>query len=315
MPNQNEAQLTGRRGERWFVSRLPPTWIFQPPLEDVGVDGVVVICSSGPLNGLEFRVQIKSSRKWRTSENFIVLKNVKTSSFRYWVTGFTPTLLVLYETSTDQAYFSWANQLLSDKVNLLSASEKEVSLRVPMTSPVDEAAWDRIGHQVLAMNSVLFRRMMMSGTTLLFLRALNALSQAAKGLYVVQHARPRPGERTADQEALMQELEVTCHRDVVRAMRSLADEIDSAGGGVTGFREYAETYKRQCDAIIEGFGNIAASPDRIQECQIAPEGLAYYRNGFMHSLIDTIHQLTEAAVRVGGRTTGSNSDAALRNDV
>jgi hypothetical protein len=96
MPNQNEAQLTGRRGERWFVSRLPPTWIFQPPLEDVGVDGVVVICSSGPLNGLEFRVQIKSSRKWRTSENFIVLKNVKTSSFRYWVTGFTPTLLVLY---------------------------------------------------------------------------------------------------------------------------------------------------------------------------------------------------------------------------
>jgi len=134
MPNQNEAQLTGRQGEWWFVGQLPSTWILQSPLEDVGVDGVVVICDASALNGLEFRVQIKSSRKWRTEKDFIVLKNVKTTPLLYWVTGFTPTLMVLYETSTDRGFCAWANQLLFDKANLLFCSELE-AMKQPLYDP------------------------------------------------------------------------------------------------------------------------------------------------------------------------------------
>jgi hypothetical protein len=94
MPKSSTPQETGRLGERWFVSKLPASWIFQPPHEDVGIDGVVVICEPGQCNGLEFRVQVKASAQFRRKEGRIVIPDVKHSAMQYWVTGFTPTLLV-----------------------------------------------------------------------------------------------------------------------------------------------------------------------------------------------------------------------------
>src|SRR5437867_3498560 len=109
MPRQVKSQSVGRQGERWFEGLLPSTWILQPPKDDVGVDGVVVICEDGPLNGLEFRVQVKTSDKWTVSGDFISVRNVKRDSALYWITGFTPTLLVLHEVSTGRGAFAWAN--------------------------------------------------------------------------------------------------------------------------------------------------------------------------------------------------------------
>jgi Domain of unknown function (DUF4365) len=175
MPNQNQAQLTGRQGERWFIGQLPSSWIFQPPMEDIGIDGLVVICAPGNFNGLEFRVQIKSSRKWTVKDGSMVLRNIKSASLRYWVTGFTPTLLILYETSTDRGFCAWANQILADKTGLLSGEESEISLHVPMTSPVDEKAWERIGNEVAGLSAVLGRRISLAGSVTPFLRALHVL--------------------------------------------------------------------------------------------------------------------------------------------
>jgi hypothetical protein len=76
---QNKAQQIGRAGVRWFAQRpttqqLPTNWIIQPPHEDVGINGVVVISENSPSNGLEFRVQIKSSLSWNSSADSISLR-------------------------------------------------------------------------------------------------------------------------------------------------------------------------------------------------------------------------------------------------
>jgi len=288
-------------------------------MEDIGIDGVVVICSPGKFNGLEFRVQIKSNQKWTIKDNSIVVRNVKPASLRYWITGFTPTLIVLYETTTDRGFCAWANQVLADKTKLLSSEENEISLHIPMISPIDGNIWERIGHEVAGLSAVVGRRISMAGSVAPYLRALHVLSGAAKALYFVQQAHPKPGFRTEEQEALMLELEIVSHRDVIREMRALADDADSCGGDVIGFREYADNYKELCSTAIKDFDSIIQNPDVIRDCNVSPEGIAQHRNGFMHSLIDAIHQLAEAAAGVrpreddvqekGPTEAGPNSEA------
>ena len=89
MLKQTEGQRTGREGERWFHNALPTNWILQPPLDDVGADGVVVICEDGPLNGTEFRIQVKSSKQWPIRDGMCCIRGVRRDAVMYWLTGFT----------------------------------------------------------------------------------------------------------------------------------------------------------------------------------------------------------------------------------
>jgi hypothetical protein len=58
------SQSLGNKGEQWFPAQLPEYWHFQKPTNDLGIDGVVVIAEQNSSNGIEFRVQIKSSKDW-----------------------------------------------------------------------------------------------------------------------------------------------------------------------------------------------------------------------------------------------------------
>ena len=101
---QSEAQALGRKGECWFQNQLPKHWIFQRPSEDIGIDGVVVIAEPGELNGAEFRVQVKSSRKWPVQEDRLLLR-ARRASVQQWIAGLSPGMLVLYEEDTDMGFY------------------------------------------------------------------------------------------------------------------------------------------------------------------------------------------------------------------
>lgn len=64
MSTLSEGQIRGDLGERWFAAHLPRGWLLQRPTTDIGVDGLVVVCEPGALNGIEFRVQIKTSKSF-----------------------------------------------------------------------------------------------------------------------------------------------------------------------------------------------------------------------------------------------------------
>jgi len=167
---QIQAQQIGRAGKRWFAQQLPTNWIFQPPHEDVGIDGVVVISEDSPSNGLEFRVQIKSSFNWATSEDAVSLR-VKKNSLIYWLTGFTPTLLILYDARNHAGYCSWVNQLIFDDISTLERNTKTVTLQIPIFQRIDTTTWSRISLQLAALNRRIARRVTVSvvlGTVYLF---------------------------------------------------------------------------------------------------------------------------------------------------
>ncbi len=289
-------------GERWFVSQLPPNWVFQPPLDDVGLDGVVVICEPGPLNGTEFRVQIKSSARWVVRNNSVVLTGLKRSAIRYWVTGFTPTLVIVYETSSNRGYCAWANQLLARRTEVLEEDEGATSLEIPMRIPIDGAVWNIVSAQVSGISIALGRNLILAERVVPFLRALNVLSGALKGLYFAQAARPKEPDRTEEQRRLISELEITCHRDVVRGIVTLDQEIQSSGASFDGLKQYAAEYVQRCGGFIKGFQELVDAGDKRLSCDFAPEGLAHERPAMMNSIANAMHELTQAAVMAARKT-------------
>lgn len=120
MPQQSEAQILGDAGELWFQTQLPPGWIPQPPKRDVGVDFVVVICEAGPLNGHEFRVQVKTSKQFNAANNAVVITGVKRSTIDYWFTSPVPTMVVAYDHGQRRGYYRWHSDLFHELSKLQS---------------------------------------------------------------------------------------------------------------------------------------------------------------------------------------------------
>jgi hypothetical protein len=106
MIKHTNAQAVGVKGEQWFPAQLPKYWIPQKPTYDLGVDLTVVITEQNEFNGLEFRVQIKSSAAWKRDGNSIVLSGIKRTTARSWAAGSSPTLLVFYDESLSRAFVS-----------------------------------------------------------------------------------------------------------------------------------------------------------------------------------------------------------------
>ena len=136
MPRQTKSQAIGREGEKWFFAQLPSTWIPQRPSEDVGVDALVVICEDGPLNGLEFRVQIKSNETWTIKDGEIIVKGFRRESLLDLIHGFTPALLV----SEDECLAAFpavrlAIELILD--NMLEEHERNIKLKSAAQSIAD----------------------------------------------------------------------------------------------------------------------------------------------------------------------------------
>src|ERR1035437_4363722 len=104
MIKQTNAQALGVKGEQWFAAQLPKLWIPQKPTYDLGVDLSVVITEQNEFNGLEFRVQIKSSAMWKREGEAIVLGGIKRATARSWAAGVSPTLLAFYDESLNGGF-------------------------------------------------------------------------------------------------------------------------------------------------------------------------------------------------------------------
>ncbi len=298
MPKQVKAQSVGRQGERWFEGLLPPTWILQPPKDDVGVDGIVVICEDGSLNGLEFRVQVKTSSRWTVKDDEVLIRNVKRDTALYWITGFTPTLLVLHEISTGRGIFAWANQVLGGHKRFATRKDKTVSLHVPLRQELRRDSWPQIGQELRALNGMLARRLVSSGKAVPLLRAVHALAEAIHGFDFAANATKDGQPIAGDDAKLLWQLEVSCHRDVVRALHALTTDLDGSGAGVDGLSEFTAEYSNKCSGFITRFDEIVADPDKLRNLQVNVAEMAMKRAGFTRSLVDAIRQLTAIGLQV-----------------
>ena len=241
----------------------------------------------------------------------IILKRIKGSSLRYWVTGFTPTLIVTYETSTNLGFCAWANQLVATKTEDLKDKNGLVTLEIPMRTKIDSSVWDQIRIQISGISAALGRSLLIAERSIPFLRAINELSGAVKGLYFAQAAESKEPERTEEQKELLSELEIMCHRDVVRSILALEKDLRLSGISIGGLTEYASEYTERCSTFIKEFKQLLHTDNQRINCTFAPEGLVQNRPAMMNSIVSAIHELTQGAVRA---TENFNEESEKESD-
>ncbi|MBI2920100.1 MAG: DUF4365 domain-containing protein [Planctomycetes bacterium] len=300
MPKQTRSQTIGREGEKWFEAQLPPSWIPQRPTEDVGVDALVVICEDNALNGLEFRVQIKSTSTWRIRDQHILLSFARHSLIDL-IQGFTPALLVTYESSTRRGFCFWMNQIVGKDLSLLNPRRKSVTLSIPMTRPVAGELWPRLGQEVRGLSAAVGRRVALAGRSFPILAFVHAMSEALRNFDFVAHHWSASDETSDEQAAVLHALEVSSHRDVVRAIVELSASLPPGFNPIVGLDDFAEGWIQTCESFVPGFRDLVNNhdpdlSDKVLSVRVDHDRMAAKRIGLIRSILDAQVQITKLGV-------------------
>ena len=309
MPKQTESQAIGQEGERWFAAQLPSTWIPQLPSLDVGVDMLVVICEDGPLNGLEFRVQVKSTRTFHRKDKAIVVRGFPTRSLVDLVQGFTPALLVLYESDTKTGFCYWMNQLLAADTSLLTSTNETVTLHVPMTRPVVPELWPKIGNEVQGIMASVGQRVTMSELLLPLLEATHKLMQS---LHLIDLCANGTGGNVPPEDLL--HAEVTAHKEIVTTLLALDADLEEIGGPIVGIKKTAERYVQSCEEFVKGFTGFVEHSGPGYEYQVAPQLMYAYRVEAFRAVTQIVSKLSLLSLEGAKSRQKAKANKAIDSD-
>lgn len=297
MPRQSEQQLTGREGERWFQSQLPNGWVLQRPTEDIGLDGVVVISDGSQYDGLEFRVQVKSSQHWNENESGILVKNLNRESVLYWLTGLTPTLLILYCNRTKSAHWYWANRLFADRRELLAGATHAIQARIPADNPLTKDSWGNIANDIAAIQSSIAETFNTAHGSRVVFQLLHSMHSALQGIYYAT-AKLKDGRTISPEgERLSDHLELISYRDFILALREFAARMRADSSGYAWFTALADGYQSRCAEFVRPIEALLTSSDEHGiSAELCREDMLANREALMGAIIDTLHTITKARI-------------------
>ena len=307
MPKQNKAQETGRLGERWFPQQLPANWLFQPPHEDVGVDGVVVICDDSPSNGLEFRVQIKSSERWNVQDERLVVR-VKRESLNYWLSGFSPTLLVLYETASNTGWCTWVNQIVAEDLSVLKDNAKTVSLQVPVAHRLDASIWKPLSRQLHSLNLRIAKRIMVAGAALPIIEATHSLMQSLHLIDLCASGRQEDSDDRSQNELV--DAEMTAHKSIALALLKLDEDLRNADSPIIGIKDSAQRYISDCTKFIVKFPAFVRHSGPGFTTQVNLQALVNFRPEAMRAVTQIVGKLSSLSLDIA-RESLANQHAGV----
>jgi hypothetical protein len=311
MPRQNKAQETGRLGERWFPQQLPANWIFQPPHEDVGIDGVVVICDDSPSNGLEFRVQIKSSERWEIQDESVLVR-VKRESLIYWLAGFSPTLLVLYETASNTGWCAWVNQVIAEDISALKGEAKTISLRVPVAHTLHASIWEPLSRQLHALNLRIAKRIIVAGAALPVLEATRSLMQSLHLIDLCANGRQEDSDDVPQTDLV--NAEITAHKEIVEALLKLDRELSDARASIIGIKDSAKRYSDNCAKFIVDFHGFVKHSGPGFTTKIDIRAMIDYRAEAMRAVTQIVGKLSALSLDVARESAALQHTSAPPGD-
>ena len=257
MPKQTNSNIIGRRGERWFQNQLPSEWVFQTPSEDIGVDGLVVVLDEGEINGIEFRVQIKSSANFKETHNEIKISGIKRSTLLYWIHNPTPTLLVAYNDITKIGYCGWIDDILYDSKSTLSLTKELISFSIPKDKPIISDIWDEIRKDLKQ-----FRRSLKSAY---FEREYTfpysyRISDILLRLNMNETMRTKDGsEFTQSQLQLLWTVELKSYEDFYLLLIEIEKNIHQNSPFAAPIKTYKREFKKICDTFFFNFDEVLSN--------------------------------------------------------
>lgn len=253
MPNFSDAQETGARGELWFEFNLPPKWLLQPPKTDVGIDGTVVICDSSNLNGLEFRVQIKSSKQWKRRNRSRYVLRLKTATIKYWFSNPLPLLLVFYDAKSQTADYAWHDALASEVDVRHLSSNREVTVTIRASGSLDSTGWKSVGGDVEIYYDRIAEALREARTAFVVRKLINKLVQSLKALNEIQHLLLSCPNRTEEQKMLIGLTDLVSHRDAVLALKEFKDTLPLTTPAVEVIERQIRSYQQIVSSYASDF--------------------------------------------------------------
>jgi hypothetical protein len=291
MRKQTESQVLGREGERWFQSILPSQWIYQCPSEDFGIDGIVAIGDDNAVTPYEFGVQIKTSTNWSTKDGHIAVP-VKLDTVRYWVARIVPTLLALYDPTGKIGYYAWIPQLVS-RSDLADDSRSTLTLRVSVSSVLDESSWPPIRQKALQYYDRLASAFIKRSVLASVLRTVHSLAQAVQWLNSIAFTVVD----SENEHKRIGLLEVAAHRHVLTAVKRLASQINADSELRKVLDSAAETYYSLCAAFVHPAEELLDERTRTFAVWLGEEKAKELRPQLISIVTELLVGLTSLAAR------------------
>ena len=137
-PERPNNHILETESSKFFQNQVPNDWYIDKPDHDYGIDFNVNIVINNQVTGLNFSVQLKSTKSSKNKDSVSI--TLKHSTLGLFNTRLEPILLVTYIQDEKKAYWYWYNDLHID----LTSSQKTYKIRIPKANLLSSINWDRI---------------------------------------------------------------------------------------------------------------------------------------------------------------------------
>ncbi|WP_345947659.1 DUF4365 domain-containing protein [Mucilaginibacter sp. PAMB04274] len=141
-PVRDTNHVLSNRSRKYFDRFLPDSWVATVPQEDYGIDFYVDIVIDGKVSGLNFSVQLKSTANGKSSKHVSAI--LKRSTLGFLRVRLEPVMVVVYEESSDEAYWCWLTNGMYD----LSNGHDTYSIPVTRQNKWSKMDWNELTKHV-----------------------------------------------------------------------------------------------------------------------------------------------------------------------
>lgn len=244
MRKQSQSQITGREGERWFASVLPPEWSIQRTFEDFGLDAIIAVGDKAHVTAYEFGVQIKSSSRFNRVGERVVVPQISRDMVLYWSRKFFPTLLVAYDVKNKIGYFDWVSNLIEP--DHIVSGRQNLFLHVPQVRVISPECWPIIKAELVQFHAEFSTALR---ATREILPVATEFAAMLRNLCVSDTA-----DRLAREGLVLYTMaQAWTHIEVVRRLDQLMPNIAPGTVAASNLMAFRDFYFQECDKIFVDF--------------------------------------------------------------
>jgi hypothetical protein len=205
-------------------------------------------------------------------------------------------LFVVYDRARTSGYWAWITDLVSSQ-EIADASCKTTTLRVPVASSLNEAAWQAIRSDV----TLRYEALIEAGRQLESLRGLlQAVRSLGRALQLLQMS-PLAKRRSEDEMRLARLGDALAHRAAVRALTTFAGYLPLDSPLRNDILMAAAAYRAHCEEFIHPFSELMNQKDQPVAFSVNEDRMREMRPMLAFAITSAIHELAV--------TSGSGSGA------
>ena len=157
MPGSPRTHAVAREALRFVENELPSEWPAERSLEDYGYDLFVSIHTATEATALEFRIQVKGRKHYRTTRSATIVERLRVATLNLFDQAHVPVMLAVYSVEENCAYYVWVKSYIHNVLDKKNSNwrsrdrDSRISIHIPRQNRLsrDQASriWDEVEAQ------------------------------------------------------------------------------------------------------------------------------------------------------------------------